>query len=70
MLGWGPHASPCPWDPVGVTWRDLSLAAKPEAIHEPLVFCERLAAGPRRLLWSSTLRPEELKAELRKAKAA
>lgn len=55
MLGWGARGT-------------CGLRAAPEAIHEPLVFCERLAAGPRRLLWS-TLRPEELKAELRKAAA-
>lgn len=45
---------------------DPAFDLKP-AIHEPLVFCEQLAEGPQHLRWKTTLRPEELKAELRKA---
>lgn len=62
-------------DTQGNTWEeavemmfemDPAFDLKP-AIHEPLVFCEQLAEGPQHLRWKTTLRPEELKAELRKA---
>ena len=44
---------------------DPAFDLKP-AIREPLAFVERLAEGPQRLRWARTMRPEELKAHLRR----
>lgn len=59
------------WQHSGHVGRDSNLCQlQIKAIHEPLVFCKRLAEGPRRLQWSQTLRPEELKEQLQMAKVA